>query len=89
MGWRYEVAGGIPHDRILDAMKRSRGLLLLPNNLDPCPRSSIEARLMNRAVVLNDNVQHKDEAWFHDASPKRIEEYVRERPAYFWTTVLQ
>lgn len=87
LGLPVKVTGGIAYDAFLTEMARSIGLIYLPNDLDPSPRTVIEAKLMGRRLILNENVLHKDEPWFRDASPEGVAEYLRGLPANFWRTV--
>lgn len=87
LGLPVKTAGGIGYDALLGEMASSVGLIYLPNDLDPSPRTVTEARLMGRRLILNANVLHKDESWFSDGPPEAMAEYLRGRPAHFWRTV--
>ena len=58
----YELVWGLDYKELLEKMASSRGLIFLPLAGDTCPRMVIEAKLLGCELVLNDNVQHRDEA---------------------------
>lgn len=88
LGLPFKTAGGLAYDEFLREMATSTGLIYLPNDLDPAPRTVIEAALMGRRLILNDNVLHKDEPWFRRAPAAEVAAYLRTRPAVFWQTTL-
>jgi len=73
----YELISGLTHKDLLKKMASSRGLIFLPKGLDTCPRLVIEAKMLGCELVLNDNVQHKDEEWFQKDIPEFIEKQKR------------
>jgi len=79
----YEVIQGLPYHELLIKMSISKGLIFRPLDYDTCPRIVIEAKLLGCDLILNDHVQHKDEAWF--AAQDSCYEYLRNRPATFWS----
>jgi hypothetical protein len=88
LGLPVRTVGGVGYEAFLGEMARSTGLIYLPNDLDPSPRTVIEARLMGRRLILNANVLHKDETWFRHRRPEAVAHYLRGRPAHFWQTTL-
>jgi hypothetical protein len=88
MGLPFRTAGGVSHEAFLREMASCAGLIYLPNDLDPSPRTVIEARLMGRRLILNHNVLHKDEEWFREGPPDAVADHLRALPARFWRTAL-
>ena len=84
---KYEVVSGLEHKDLLRKLAASKGLIFLAAGLDTCPRITIEARLLNCELVLNDNVQHKDEPWFK--SRESIVEYVNTNKEIFYDKCLK
>ena len=79
----HEVISGMPYHELLIKMSISRGLIFRPLGLDTCPRIVIEAKLLGCELSLNDNVQHKDEAWFSRTAEDCLS-YLESRPKVFW-----
>ena len=63
---KYELVARLPHKELLKKLSESKGLIFLPSGYDTCPRIVIEAKLLGCDVILNNNVQHKDESWFNN-----------------------
>lgn len=63
----YEEVWNLEYSELLKKLRTSKGLVYLPNGKDTCPRLVIEAKLLGCELVLNDNVQHKDEKWFENS----------------------
>jgi len=78
----YELVGGLEYKEVLEKLASSRGIIFLPKGGDTCPRFTIEAKILDCDLILNDNVQHKDEEWF--ATPDSCLEYMYDRPEAFW-----
>lgn len=78
------VLGNMAYEDFIRAMSSCHGLIFRPLDLDTCPRVVIEAKILGLELLLNDNVQHKDEAWFKDKSPEDIVAYLRNRGDFFW-----
>jgi hypothetical protein len=78
----YELVWGLDHKQFLQKLSESKGLIFLPPGGDTCPRLVIEAKLLGCELVLNDNVQHKDEPWFSDRDTALS--YLRKRTDVFW-----
>ena len=83
----FELLWGLNHKQFLDKLAESKGLIFLPKAGDTCPRMVIEAKLLDWELVLNDNVQHKDEEWV--ATKSSTMEYLRQRTGVFWNSMEQ
>ena len=81
----YELVWGIEHKELLKKMANSKGLIYTPVGADTCPRLTIEAKLLNCEMILNENVQHKDEEWF--TNKDMLWPYLNERASVFWSAV--
>jgi len=86
-GLEYELLWGLEHKEFLSKLATSKGLIFLPKAGDTCPRMVIEAKLLGCELILNNNVQHKDELWFK--TRETAMEYLRERTASFWSPMEQ
>ena len=62
----YEEVWGLDYQTLLNKLRESKGLVYLPRGKDTCPRLVIEAKLLGCELILNKNVQHKDDEWFKD-----------------------
>ena len=60
----YELISGLPYHEMLIKLSTSKGLIFKPLGGDTCPRIVIEAKLLGCELILNENVQHKNEEWF-------------------------
>lgn len=80
----YEVVWNVPYEQLLAKMASSEGFVYLPSGADTCPRMVIEAKLLGCKTVLNDYVQHKDEAWFSTENLEEIHDYLYSAPELFW-----
>lgn len=85
-GLDYQLIEETEHSELLEMFSRFKGLVYKPEGADTCPRIVIEARLAGCELILNDNVLHRDEAWF-SANRQMIAEYLRERPDVFWSKI--
>jgi len=83
----HEVVWNLPYDQMLEKLAQSAGLVYLPAGWDTCPRLVIEAKLLGCKLVLNDNVQHKDEEWFDTDNTLHIEEYLYAARELFWNGI--
>ena len=79
---QFELVSGLQYHEMLIKMSTSKGLIFRPLGSDTCPRIVIEAMLLNCDLVLNDNVQHKDEPWF--ANRETCASYLRKNIETFW-----
>lgn len=82
MGLNYQVVGHLPYKDMLKKLLESKGLFFLPNGGDTCPRLVIEAKLLGCDLILNDNVQHKEESWF--LNRETILEHLEQNKKQFW-----
>ena len=81
----YELVWGLKHEELLQKLATSKGLIYVPPGGDTCPRLIIEAKLLNCELVLNENVQHKNEEWFN--TRESTLSYLRDRTRLFWSTL--
>jgi hypothetical protein len=81
----YELAWNLGHKELLSKLAESKGLIFFPRAGDTCPRMTIEAKLLDCELILNDNVQHKDEEWF--STKEATLSYLKERTTVFWNEV--
>jgi hypothetical protein len=81
-----KVLANMGYEQFLKELATCDGLVFQPLDLDTCPRVVIEAKIMGCDLELNDNVQHKNEAWFA-GSPEEIVGYLRTRGDHFWTHI--
>lgn len=83
-----KILGGMPYKEFITAMSTCDGFVFRPLDLDTCPRVVIEAKILGLDLMLNDNVQHKDETWFKDKTSEEIVEYLKTRGNEFWKNIL-
>jgi len=84
-GLKYELVWGLPHHDLLKKLAKSKGLIFLPKAGDTCPRLVIEAKMLGCELILNDNVQHKDEDWFK--TKDSCLELLRKNKYDFWSDI--
>jgi len=84
----FEVLGGLQYTDLLRTLSEYQGLAFLPLGADTCPRLVIEAKLMGLELILNENVQHKDEAWFAGDRDK-AEMYLLSGHERFWCELVK
>jgi hypothetical protein len=82
----YELVWGLEHGELLKKLAESRGLIFLPVGEDTCPRIVIEAKILDCQIIMNNNVQHKDEEWFQ-GDRESIISFLRNRPSVFWKEI--
>ena len=83
----YEVVWNLPYDKLLAKLSISEGFVYLPAGADTCPRMVIEAKLLGCKLILNDNVQHKDEEWFNTNDIESIKTYLYSNHHIFWSGI--
>ncbi len=83
----YEVVWQLPHNEMLQKFAASKGFVFTPLGGDTCPRTVIEARLAGCELLLNDNVQHKDEEWFAGKTSDEVEQYLSSAGMRFWESI--
>lgn len=81
----YELVWNLSHEELLTKLSRSKGIIFFPKAADTCPRMTIEAKLLDCELILNDNVQHKDESWFQ--TKQSTLNYLKQRTETFWSQV--
>lgn len=81
----YELVWNLGYTDLLKKLASSKGLLFMPLGADTCPRLTIEAKLLNCELILNEDVQHKDEPWFENR--ETILEYLSTRGSFFWKRI--
>ena len=81
----YELVWGLEHFDLLEKLAKSKGIIFFPRADDTCPRMTIEAKLLDCEMVLNDHVQHKDEDWF--ANKHSTMKYLRKSARRFWNEI--
>jgi hypothetical protein len=64
----YEEIWNVEYIELLKKLRTSKGVVYLPNGKDTCPRLVIEAKLLGCELILNDNVQHRNEEWFKNSN---------------------
>jgi|TARA_R110000851_G_scaffold333345_2_gene512202 hypothetical protein len=79
----YELVKDLPYHELLIKMSCSKGLIFRPLGGDTCPRIVIEAKLLGCDLMLNDNVQHRDEEWFDTDYDINLN-YLKNRVNMFW-----
>jgi len=83
----YQVVWNKPYNELLTILSRSKGLVFLPRGGDTCPRLVIEAKLLGCDLILNENVQHKDEIWFDTDDMYDTEAYLYAARHRFWEAI--
>lgn len=83
----YEVLWNIPYEEVLAKLSLAEGFVYLPEGWDTCPRMVIEAKMLGCKLVLNDNVQHKDEIWFETEDPFDTSAYLYAARDRFWQSI--
>lgn len=83
----YDIVWNLPYDQLLDKLAQSKGLVFLPRGSDTCPRTVIEAKLLGCELVLNENVQHRDEIWFDTDDMFDTEAYLFAARERFWNGI--
>ena len=81
----YEMVWNLEYKELLQKLADSKGIIFLPKGGDTCPRFTIEAKLLGCELIINDNVQHKDEKWF--ATRESCLKYMRSRTEFFWENI--
>ena len=81
----YELFSGIDYKDMLKKFADYKGFIFLPNSFDTCPRTVIEAKLLGCELILNEDVQHKDEEWFSGSNSMALE-HLKRRTSLFWDT---
>ncbi len=82
---QYELVWGLEHKELLKKMAESKGVIYLPPGGDTCPRFIIEAKMLDCELILNENVQHKNEEWFENK--ESTIKHMRSRTRTFWLNI--
>jgi hypothetical protein len=82
-GLEYEHLPKLPYNEFLKLLAQYKKFCFRPADKDTCPRIVIEAKALGLEVMMNKNVQHKDEAWFKGTREEMLE-YIKGRPQFFW-----
>jgi len=83
---QFDVLSNLEYSDLLRKLSEYKGLAFMPLGGDTCPRLVIEAKLLGLDLILNENVQHKDESWFTGDRDK-TEIYLLTCHDRFWNTV--
>jgi len=81
----YKLISNLSYIDMLNEIASSEGLIFMPSGYDTCPRLVIEAKLLGLDLIINENVQHKDEAWFK--TKESAFEYISNRQTVFWKEI--
>ena len=81
-----EVIGGLEYYDLLSKLVEYKGLSFHPLGGDTCPRTVIEARLLDLQLSLGDHVQHLGEDWWQK-SRDEMEDYLLSRHETFWNVI--
>jgi len=84
-GIEYDILPAEEHEPYLKKLSSYKGMVFLPIIEDTCPRSIIEARLLNLDVIANINCQHVNEFWWRDESETL--KYLKTRTSHFWNII--
>ena len=82
---KYELVWGLEHKDLLSKLAKSKGIIFFPRAYDTCPRMTIEAKLLDCELILNNNVQHRDEDWFE--TKESTIKYLKRRTKIFWNEI--
>ena len=85
-GKSYELIKDLTYSDLLRKLSEFKGLAALPLGHDTCPRLVIEAKLLGLDLLLNENVQHKEEKWFN-LDLDGIEAYLLTGHERFWSKI--
>jgi len=84
----YKKLSGLTHDQVLEELAQAEGLVYLPRGGDTCPRLVIEAKMLGCELVINENVQHKEEIWFNTEDSFDTEAYLYAARERFWSGII-
>lgn len=76
----------LPYHQFLKEMAKYQTFCFRPSDKDTCPRIVIEAKLLGLDLLLNRNVQHKDESWFNGSREEMVK-YLSSRSEFFWNNI--
>ena len=72
----YEILTKLPYSEFLEKLSSYSCLVFLPNGGDTAPRLVIEASLLGLDLIINSNVEHRDEEWFRDQDADTITKHL-------------
>ncbi len=84
----YDVLWDLPYGEFLTKMSESSGIVYMPPGGDTCPRMVLEAQLLGKKVIVNENVQHASEFPFTGGTDEDIWDYLTGRAQHFWLNTL-
>ena len=84
----YDVIWGVDYGEFLEKLSESAGLVYMPLGGDTCPRMVLEAQLMDKEVITNENVQHMQEFPFTGGTNEDIWDYMTGRANHFWVNTI-
>ena len=84
----YEVLWNLPYPEFLKKLSESEGIVYMPQGGDTCPRMILEAQLLGKTIVVNQNVQHAQEYPFTGGEAQDIWDYLTGRSEHFWLSTL-
>lgn len=85
-GKEYSHLPKLPYKQFLKELSRYEAFCFRPSDKDTCPRIVIEAKLLGLNLLMNRNVQHKDETWF-SGSREDLLSYLEKRVEFFWSNI--
>ena len=84
----YEVLWEVPYQEFLERLSKSAGLVYMPLGGDTCPRMVLEAQLMGKQTIVNENVQHASEFPFTGGNLQDVWDYISGRAEHFWVNTI-
>lgn len=84
---KYKKIGGLSYNLMLEEFAKAKGFVFLPPGSDTAPRTTIEAKLLNCELILNENVQHHSEEWFKSNDLLDTESYLYTSRQRFWQSI--
>jgi len=85
---KFSTIKDLPYNEVLEKLAAAEGLVYLPRGGDTCPRLVIEAQVLGCRLILNENVQHKDEIWFDTKNFFDTEAYLYAARERFWNGII-
>jgi len=85
-GKEYIHLPKLPYNQFLKELSKYETFCFRPSDKDTCPRIVIEAKLLGLNLLMNRNVQHKDEAWFIGNREEMLS-YLNNRVDFFWSNI--
>jgi glycosyltransferase involved in cell wall biosynthesis len=82
----FKLVSGLSYYDMLRELSEHKGIAFMPLGGDTCPRFVIEAKLLGLNTILNENVQHTQEAWW-EGDIDTIETYLLDGHNRFWDKI--